>query len=199
MDDNGNDLILELAVCHCLLAFLLAFRRKSIELFTGQLPLFRYVLGGDHHVVIIECIPERILDHEVNQLAVIHTVAVTAVHHRVRTLAHVFHTACYDDVRIAGDNHLGSHVDAVESASADNVDGYGRAFNGESRFDRSLTGRVLAKASLDDVSHVDMVNLFGFDTGAVQRLPDHKSTEICCRYCTERTAHLSDRRAAGAC
>ena len=73
------------------------------------------------------CIPQCIVDHGIDQLALAHggahAVAVAALHHCEGSHVHVLHTTGDHDIRIASLDHLGSHVDAVQTRAADHVDG----------------------------------------------------------------------------
>ena len=111
---------------------------------------------------------------------------------------HVLHAACNDDVGIAGLNHLGSHVDAVQTGAADHVDGDGGGLDGQAGLQGSLTCNVLAQASLDNAAHVDMVDLLGLDVCAVQSLLDDNGTQLCSGDIGEGAAELTDGSTAGA-
>ena len=41
------------------------------------MPLLCYVLSRDHHVIIVESVPEGVLDHAVDEGAVVHTITET--------------------------------------------------------------------------------------------------------------------------
>ena len=95
-------------------------------------------------------------------------------------------------------DHLGSHVDAVQTGAADHVDGDSGGLDGQTSLQRSLTCNVLAQASLDNAAHVDMVDLLGLDVCAVQSLLDDNGAQLCSGDIGEGAAELTDGSTAGA-
>ena len=152
-------------------------------------------------MIIVESVPQRIVDHGINQLAlahgVAHAVAVAALHHGEGSHIHVLGAAGNHDVGIAGLDHLGSHVDAVQTGTADNVDGDGGNRDRQAGLDAGLTGDVLAQASLDDAAHVDMVNLLGLDACAVDGFLDDDGAQLSGGDVGQRAAELADGSTAG--
>ena len=146
--------------------------------------------------VVAGSIPQSIVDHGVNQLAlahgIAHAVAVAALHHSERSHVHVLHAACNNDVGIAGLDHLSSHVDAVQTGTADNVDGDGGGLDRQTSLQGSLTCDVLAQASLNDAAHVDMVDLLGLDVGTVQSLFDDDGAQLSSGDIGEGAAELAN-------
>ena len=143
-------------------------------------------------MVIVESVPQAVFDHRVDQYAVAHTVAITSFRNSVRSCGHVFHTACYDNVGVAGFNHLSGEGYAAETGTADFVDRHSRRFNGETRFDHSLTSRVLALSSLENVAHNDFVNDSFVDACAFDGFFDNDSAQICCRNVFQGTAKFTN-------
>ena len=80
-------------------------------------------------MIIVECIPKSILDHGVNQNTIVHSVTIAALLDCVRSHGHVLSTTCDYDVSIACFDHLCSHVDGIQTGTADNIDGNSRNFN----------------------------------------------------------------------
>ena len=161
------------------------------------------ILGGHAHVhVAAGGIPQSVVDHRVNQLAlahgVAHAVAVAALHHGEGSHVHVLHTAGNHDVGIAGLDHLSSHVDAVQTGAADHVDGDSGNLDGQTGLQGSLTGNVLAQTGLNDTAHVDLVDLLGLDMGAIQRLFDDDGAQLSGGDIGEGAAELANGSTAGA-
>ena len=108
-------------------------------------------------MIIIECIPESILNHGINQCTVIHSISETCLRNRVGSHGHIFHTACNNNISVSRQNHLSRLIYAVKTGTAYNVHGNRRNFNGKPCLDGSLTGHVLPLPCLDNASHVYLV------------------------------------------
>ena len=202
LDDHGHDLVLERAGLDGSLGLGLALESKVVQIFTAQVPLVGHVLSGDAHVVVVEGVPQRVVDHGVHQFALAHggahAVAVTALHHGEGGHIHVLGAARDHDVGVAGFDHLGRHVDAVQAGAADHVDGDSRSGDRQAGLDAGLTGHVLAQARLDDAAHVDMVDLLRLDAGAVDGLLDDDGAQLGSRDVGQRAAEFADGSTAGA-
>src|SRR5699024_3118564 len=130
---------------------------------------------------------------------VAHAVAVAALHHGEGGHVHVLSAACDHDVRVAGLDHLGSHVHAVQTGAADHVDGDGGSLHRQAGLQRSLTCHVLAQAGLDDAAHIDMVHLLGLDAGAVDGLLDDDGAQVGGRGVGQGAAKFTNGGAACRC
>ena len=97
-----------------------------------------------------------------------------------------------------GLDHLSSHVDAVQTGAADDVDGDGGGLDGQAGLQGSLTSDVLAQTGLDDAAHVDMVDLLRLDIGAVQSLLDDDGAQLSGGDIGEGAAELANGSTAGA-
>ncbi len=100
----------------CLLGFLcllLALQGELIQFFPGKSPFPADIVSRCNHMVIIESIPQGILDHGIHQGAIVHPVAVTGLGNRIRCHGHILHTACHHNVGIPCHNHLCCLVHAV--------------------------------------------------------------------------------------
>ncbi len=148
-------------------------------------------------------IPQSIVDHGIDQLALAHgrahTVAVTALHHGKGSHIHVLHAACDHDISIAGLNHLSSHVHAVQTGTADHVDGDGGSLDGQASLQGSLTSDVLAQTSLNDAAHVDVIDLLGSDTSAVQSFLDDDRAKLSSGDVCQGAAKFTDSGTASRC
>jgi len=155
--------------------------------------------------VLVEAggIPQSIVDHGIDQLALAHgsahAVAVTALHHCKGSHVHVLHAACDHDISIACLDHLSSHVHAVQTGTADHVDGDSGGLDGQAGFQRSLACNVLAQTSLDNTAHVNVVNLLRLDIGAVQGFLDDDGAQLCSRNIGQGAAELADSSTACGC
>ena len=61
-----NDLVLECAGLLSSLCLLLAYCSELVQFFSCKTPLIADVLSCDTHVVVVECIPESIVNHCIN-------------------------------------------------------------------------------------------------------------------------------------
>ena len=132
-------------------------------------------------MIIIESIPQCILDHGINQCTVVHSVTVTSLHHSVRSHGHVLHTACNNDVCITCLNHLCRHVDTIQTGTAHYVDGNCRNLIGNPCFNGGLTSHVLTLSCLDDTTHIYLINFLRRNPCSVQRLFDYDCSKLCSR------------------
>ena len=161
------------------------------------------VLSGHAHVLVeAGSIPQSIVDHGIDQLALAHgsahAVAVAALHHSEGSHVHVLHTASNHDVGIAGLDHLSGHVHAVQAGTANNVHGHSGGLDGQASLQSGLTGNVLAQTGLDNAAHVHMVNLLGLHAGAVQSFLDHDGAQLSSGHICQSTAELANSSTAGA-
>ena len=64
-------------------------------------------------MIIVEGIPQSVVNHGVNQLTIIHTVAIAGIVQRIRSHGHILHTARNNNIGLAGSDHSGSHIDTL--------------------------------------------------------------------------------------
>ena len=120
-------------------------------------------------MIVIERIPQTILDHDIDEFAVAHTQTPTSfAAGNKRSVGHAFHTAGNDDVVIASQDGLSSQFHTFQAGTADFIDSKSRNFNRQASFDGCLTSRVLAQSSLEDVTKNDFVNFFTRDISSFQ-------------------------------
>ena len=150
-------------------------------------------------MIVVESIPQGVVHHGIHQGGVAHAVAVTALHHGIGGQGHAFHAAGDNDIGVARFDHLGGHVDAVQTGTADNINGNGGGGHGQTGLQGSLTGDVLAQAGLNDAAHINMIDLLGGDACAGKGFFDDDGTQLRSRDSAERAAHGADGGTAGAC
>ena len=150
-------------------------------------------------MIVVERIPETVIDHRVNHGRIVHAITETRLGQRIRCHRHILHTACDDDIRIARLNHLRRHVDAVQTGTTDNVHRDCRGRVGKTCLQCCLTRRVLTQSRLQYIAHVDMINLLRLHACSLQSLLDDQCAELHCRRGAEAAAHLTDCGAACAC
>ena len=129
-------------------------------------------------MIIIESVPERILNHGIHQGTVIHSVTIAGLWNCIRRHGHIFHTAGHYNIRITGHNHLRCLVDTVQTGTAHHIHGNCRHFDGQSCFDGCLTRYVLALSCLDDTSHVHLIYIFRLYSRPAQGFLDNNCTQL---------------------
>ena len=95
-----------------------------------------------------------------------------------------------------GDTLSGKH-DGLEAGAAHLVDRQCGDMVTEAAIERSLAGRILAVARLDDVAHDALVDKGRIDPGARHRLPDDQCAQLRRREVLETAEKLSGRCANG--
>ena len=196
LDSDRNDLIFELSCFDRRAGLLLALRGEVVQFFSGEAVFLCNVLGGDAHVVVVERIPKTVVDHDVDHVGVVHSVAETCLGQGIGSHGHVLHTACHDDVSVARFDHLCRHVDAVQTGTADDVHGDCGGGDRKAGLYGCLSCRVLSECCLKNITHVNMVYLLRSHARSLQSLFDHNRAEFDCGGVGERSAHLSDRGTA---
>ncbi len=174
--------------------------RQGSELilgFTADVVLLREVLGGDAHVVIIECIPQTISDHGVDHAGMAHAQTGACARQRVVGQAHVFLAASNDDFGITAANRLGRQVQCLEARAADLVQGHGRYREGQARLDGSLSRRVLACAGGQHLAHDDFIDLRAVHAGLRQQLANDCSAKIYSSNGSQRPLETADGGTGG--
>ncbi len=87
----------------------------------------------------------------------------------------------------------------MQAGAAKHVDRDRGNFHRDSGIDCCLTGRVLSQTCLNDVAHVDLIDLIRADTGAIERLLDDNRAKSRCRGILQGTVELADCGSACAC
>ena len=156
---NRYDFLIECAGFLSSFRFLLALQCELVQFFPCQTPFFTNVVCRLNHVILVKCIPKSIVYHGIYQSAVVHSITEACIGHCIRSHRHIFHTACYYDVRISCQDHLCCLIDTVKAGTAYNVHGNCRNFDRKPCFDGCLTSYVLSKPRLDNTSHVYLIHL----------------------------------------
>ena len=143
-------------------------------------------------MIIIESIPKSILDHGVDQNAIVHSVTITALHNCIRSEGHILHAACDNDICCAGNDLFCRHVDAVKTGAANYVNCNSGNFYRETGLDGSLSCYVLSLTCLDNAAHENFINLIRGNACALQSILDYQSAHVSSLHCAELSAHLTD-------
>ncbi len=196
MNRYRNDLGFECAALDSFASFDLRTDTECVLVFTSDAETFSNVFSRDAHMIVVECVPEAIFDHRIDEDTIAHAIAITSFRNSEGSHGHVFHAACYDDVSIAGFDHLSCQGYAAETGTANFIDRKSWDFNRHTSFDHSLTSRVLTLSSLEDIAHYDFVDIFAFDTSAFERFFNDDSTEFYSRCVFETAAEFTNCRTA---
>lgn len=79
MNRNRNDLGFESTALNSFAGLLPENERHFVLIFTGNAEFFSDVFSRDAHVVVVESIPQAVFDHGIDEDAVAHAVAITAL------------------------------------------------------------------------------------------------------------------------
>ena len=94
------------------------------------------------------------------------SITVAGAGKQIGRIGHAFHSARYDDFRIAGLNALRRKTDSFQAGAANLIDGHRCDVRQQACVKSSLARRILAEAGGDNVSHDDFVDLLGREPGA---------------------------------
>src|SRR4051812_41923110 len=117
--------------------------REVILHLAGDAVLLGHVLAGDAHVVVVEYVPESVLDHRIDNLRVAEVITLARLGKQIRSVGHRLHAACNHNVAIPSLNGLCTQGDCLESRTANLVDSHCANFGRQSAIDRRLARRVL--------------------------------------------------------
>ena len=162
----------------CCAGLLLGGGGEGVLGFAADAVLLHQVLGGDAHVVVVEGVPQAVLDHGVHQLGVAHAQPGTGTGHHVGGEAHVLLAAGDHHLGIAAADGLGREVQGLEAGAADLVQGQGRHGVGQPGEDGGLAGGVLAGACGEHLAEDDLVDLGPVEAGLGQQLADHSGAQL---------------------
>ena len=200
VEDNGllahlnldrNDLVLELASLDCSNSLLLGCQSDLVLHLTGDAVLLSYVLSGDAHVVVVEYVPNAVVDHHIDHLDVVHTSAPAHVAGDVRSRGHRLSAACQHALNVAGLNHLCCQRHCSHGGTADLVDGHCRSFDRQTCTHHCLTSDVLTTASGKDLTEYNLVDCSLVDACAL-------NSSGCSSNCQGRSGNILQGAAVGA-
>src|ERR671916_2685035 len=152
--------------------------------------LFGDVLGRHAHVVVVEDVPQAVVDHVVVDIGFghPHPVAVAALVQQERRPVHVLDTAGHDHVGVAQGYLLGRGDYGLQPRAAHPVQRHAGNLDGEAALDAHLPARVHALARGEDVSYYHLVDLVALDAGPREDLLADRGAEVRGRRVLERTA-----------
>ena len=189
---DGDDLVVETAGSLSSLGLLLGGSAEGVELFAGDAPNIADVLGGGAHVVVVEGIPQAVLDHGVDKLLVAHAGAPAGVGSGIRSGAHVLGAAADDDIGVAGEDGAASLNDGLHTGAADHTDGIGGDGIGETGAHADLTGDVLTETGGQDAAEHQLIDILGSDIRALEGFLHDDGAELSGRGVLQGTAEGTD-------
>ena len=113
----------------------------------------------------------------------------------MRRVGHRLHATGHDDLGVAGADAPVGLVDGVHAGEAHLVDRGGRDVHRDAAVDGGLAGGDLPGAGLEDVAHVDVVDLVAGESGLVECGADGEPAELDGGERGERARQLADRGA----
>ena len=175
---DGNDLVIETAGVAGSAGLLLRSCGELILLAASDAPDIIDVLSGGAHVIVVESVPQAVLDHLVDNLLVAHTGAPAFVGQGVRSSTHVLGAAADHDVGVTGQDGTGTLDDRLHAGAADHAHGVSGNGIGDASLHRDLTGGVLALTGSEDAAEHQLVHVLGSDVSALQGFLDNDSAHV---------------------
>jgi hypothetical protein len=148
-------------------------------------------------VLAVERRDEPVEHGMVEHLPVPEPVAVAGLREQVRRAGHRFHPTGHDDVVATGRDHQLRDLDRADRRRADLVDRVGGDLLGDSRADRGLPRRRLARSCLEHLPHNDVAHIRGRDARPLEAGADRDRAELGRRDVRQPTAEAAERRANG--
>src|SRR5690606_375217 len=138
-----SDLVPESAGLLRCSGLLLGAQGVGVLLLAADLIALGEILRSYAHVIVVEGVPQAVVHHAVDQLAVAHALAGTGVRQQMGGQAHGLLAAGDHDLRIAAADGLRSKMDRLESGAADLVDVQCRHAVRQATMNGRLARRVL--------------------------------------------------------
>ena len=129
-------------------------------------------------MVVVERIPQAVLDHGVDQLLVAHASAPAGIGSGEGSGAHVLGAAADNDVGVAGEDGAAGLDDGLHARAADHADGVGGNGVGKTGAHADLTGDVLAEAGGQDAAEHQLIDVLGSDIRALEGFLHDNGAEL---------------------
>src|SRR5215213_1193130 len=171
----------------------------GVGVLAGDSELLGDVLGRHAHVVVVEDIPQAVVDHVVVdvRLGHPHPVAVAAFIQQERRPVHVLDATGHDHVGIAEGYLLRRGDYGLQSRAAHPVQGHAGNLDGEAALYADLTTGVHALARGEDVTDYYLVDLVALDPRSREDLFADRGPEFRRRRVLERTTESPYTRPEG--
>src|SRR5215208_8398476 len=177
----------------------MAAHSVGVGVLAGDTVLLGDVLGRHAHVVVVEDVPQAVIDHVVVDICFghPHPVTVAALIQQEGRPVHVLDAAGHDDVGVAQGYLLRSRDNGLKSRAAHPVQGHARDLHGEAALYTYLASRIHALARGEDVTDYHLVDLVALDPRAREDLFADRGPEFRRRRVLERTAESPYTRPEG--
>ena len=144
----------------------------GVGVLAGYAVLLGDILGSHAHVVVVEDVPQAVVDHVVVDIGFghPHPVAVAAFVQQERRPVHVLDTAGHDHVGVAQGYLLRRRDYGLKARATHPVQGHAWDLHGEAALYADLATRVHALARGEDVTDYNLVDLVALDPGAREDL-----------------------------
>ena len=179
-DGDGKDLLLELASLVCGGCLEMRIDGKLVRILPGHVEPLCDDLSGESHVLVVEDVPESIVDHGIDHSLVIHLVSPPSSLEKVRCCGHVLHSSDCEDVVLSGFDGICCKHGCLHSGSTNSIDSERTDLNGKTCTDCSLPCRVLSETCTDDVTHDALFDICGLETCPLDGFLDNHCTEFGC-------------------
>ena len=176
----------------------MAVDRELILFLARDAVLFGDVLGGQPHVDVVKGVPQAVVNHRVDDLAVADAQAFSHARQQIRTIAHRLHAAGHRRVDVPKRDRLRGEHHGLEPGAADLVDRERPDLVREAAIERRLSRRCLAQARADDIAHDALFDVAGIDAGTADRFAHHQRAEVGGGQIFQAAEKLAGRRADGA-
>src|SRR5215210_7706706 len=162
----------------------------GVRVLAGYAVLLGDVLGRYAHVVVVEDVPQAVVDQVVVDICFghPHPVAVAALIQQERRPVHVLDAAGHDHVGVAKCYLLRRRDYGLKPRAAHPVQGHAWDLHGEAALYADLSTRVHTLARREDVTDYNLVDLVAFDPRAREDLFADRGPEFRGRRVLERTA-----------
>ena len=197
-DHHGNNLVLEPAGLLGGLGLLLGGGGELVQLFPGDAPDIADVLCGGAHVVVVEGVPQAVVDHGVHHGGIEHAGAAPGGGHRVGGHGHVLSAAAHHHVGIASQDGTGGLDDTLHAGAAHHAHGVGGDGVGQAGLHAYLTGHVLALGGGEDAAEHQLVHVLRLQAGTLQRGFNHHCAQLGGGGVGQTALKSAHRRAAAA-
>ena len=147
-------------------------------------------------MVVIEGIPQAVLDHGVDELLVAHASAPALIEGSEGSGAHVLGAAADDDVSVAGEDGTAGLDDGLHAGTADHADGVGGNGVGKTCAHADLAGDILAETGGQDAAEHHFINVLGSDVRALEGFLDNDGAQLGGGGILQGTAKGADRGTA---
>ena len=134
VDNNRNDFIFELTGFDCCFSFALGSYCEFILHLSCDTIFLSNVFCCNTHMILIESIPQTIVNHNVDHLRIVHSCTPTSTWNCIWSSTHVFCTTADNDFRFACKNLVSCKSNALQSRTTNNIDCHSCCLNRKTCF-----------------------------------------------------------------